>query len=342
VWVSVRRGIRAIYLVLAVASFVVAIEVALEAFPWTRSISRGLLAYVMDPLRIIFGAIVGYVPKAVFLLVLALVTRWVIKLLAFFFHEVETGAITFTGFEADWARSTYRIVRLAVLAFALVVAYPYLPGSSSGAFKGVSLFLGVMLSLGSTSAIANIIAGYSLIYRRAFKVGDVIQIGQHKGRVTEMRVQVTHIRTLKNEEIVVPNSVVLNSEIVNYSTIARRDGLIYHTTVGIGYEVPWRQVEAMLLRAAERTPGLRAAPPPFVLQTALGDFAVTYELNVYVDGPVNAPRTYSELHKNILDVFNEYGVQIMTPAYEGDPAEPKVVPKERWAEPPARPLAPGD
>jgi small-conductance mechanosensitive channel len=179
-----------------------------------------------------------------------------------------------------------------------------------------------------------------MTYRRAFRIGDRVKLGQYVGDVAQMRLMVTHLRTLKNEEVVVPNSSILSSEVVNYSTLAQQRGLILHTTVGIGYETPWRQVEAMLVEAAGRTPGLLREPPPFVLQTALGDFCVTYEINVYCDTPHVMALLYTELHRNILDVFNEYGVQIMTPSYEADPAEPKLVPKEQWYAAPARPSEP--
>jgi small-conductance mechanosensitive channel len=174
-----------------------------------------------------------------------------------------------------------------------------------------------------------------MTYRRAFKVGDRIKVNDLIGEVVETRLLVTHLRTVKNEEIVVPNSLILNSHITNYSTLARSRGLILHTTVGIGYETPWRQVEAMLRLAAARTPGLLKEPPPFVLQKSLDDFAVTYEINVYCDNPQAMGRLYTALHQNILDVFNEYGIQIMTPAYESDPEQPKVVPKGQWFMAPA-------
>jgi small-conductance mechanosensitive channel len=258
-----------------------------------------------------------------------------------FFDAVGKGHVSLSGFEPEWAVPTYRIVRMAIVAFALVVAYPYIPGSRSAAFQGISLFLGVMFSIGSSSFISNIIAGYSMTYRRAFRVGDRIQVGEIFGDVSEIRLQVTHVRSVKNEEIVVPNSTLLNSSVVNYSALARSRGLILHTTVGIGYETPWRQVEAMLLLAAERTPGLLREPAPFVLQKSLGDFCVVYEINAYCDAPAEMARLYTRLHQNVLDVFNEYGVQIMTPAYEGDPAQPKVVPKDQWWSAPARPDASG-
>jgi small-conductance mechanosensitive channel len=277
------------------------------------------------------------VPGLVFIALLAVVTRYLLRLLWLFFAALQQGRVTLAGFDPDWAAPTYRLVRILAVAFAVVVAYPYIPGSGSEAFKGISLFLGVMFSLGSSSAISSIVAGYTMTYRRAFRVGDRVKIGEHVGEVVQTRLIVTHLRSPKNEEIVIPNSVIMNQEVVNYSTIAREQGLILHTTVGIGYETPWRQVEAMLLEAAGRTPGLRKEPPPFVLERALGDFAVTYEINAYTEDPRAALRQYAALHRNILDVFNEYGVQIMTPAYEGDPPVPKVVPKDQWFAPPARP-----
>jgi small-conductance mechanosensitive channel len=224
-----------------------------------------------------------------------------------------------------------------MIALTVIVAYPYIPGSESDAFKGVSLFIGVVLSLGSSSAISNIIAGYMMTYRRAFKVGDRVKIGDSIGDVIEMRLQVTHLRSLKNEEIIIPNSQILTREVLNYSSIGRTEGLILHTEVGIGYETPWRQVEAMLLMAADRTRGLLMDPLPFVRLKKLGDFAVTYELNVYCRNAQAMGPLYTELHRRILDAFNEYGVQIMTPAYEGDPRAPKVVARQDWYAAPARP-----
>jgi small-conductance mechanosensitive channel len=273
----------------------------------------------------------------VFLAVLVLVTRYGLKLIRLFFDGVAAGTVVFRSFDPDWAVPTYRLVRILVVAFAVVVAYPYVPGSQTDAFKGVSIFIGIVFSLGSSSLIGNIIAGYSMTYRRAFRVGDRVRVGEHVGDVDKIRLMVTHLRTPKNEEIVIPNSQILSSEVVNYSTLARQHGLILHTTVGIGYEAPWRQVEAMLLEAADRTEGLLKEPRPFVLQKALGDFSVTYEVNAYCDTPHLMLAHYAALHRNILDVFNEYGVQIMTPAYEGDPAQPKVVSRSDWYLAPAKP-----
>jgi small-conductance mechanosensitive channel len=286
------------------------------------------------------GGILDRIPDLLFLAVLFVLTRYTLRGLHLVLGAVERGEIALRGFEREWAEPTYKLLRIGVVMLALVVAYPYIPGSGTDAFKGLSIFVGVLLSLGSSSAIANVIAGYTMTYRRAFKVGDRVRIGDTMGDVTEMRLQVTHLRTIKNEEVVVPNSAILGSAIVNYSSLARQGGLILHTRVGIGYETPWRQVEAMLLTAADRTPGLMKTPPPFIRQLALGDFAVTYELNVYTDDAQAMGAIYTGLHRNVLDVFNEYGVQIMTPAYEGDPEVPKVVPRERWFDAPAKPVEP--
>ncbi len=319
--------------VLVIAYF--CLNIVLGFYPWTRSLSRQVMRIVLDPLQAIGTAFVEALPGLVFVVLLWIVTRYVLKVIRVFFAGVDQNRITLSGFDHDWAWPTYRIARLVIVAFAVVIAYPYIPGSGSEAFKGVSLFLGVVFSLGSSSIVANIIAGYTMIYRRTFKIGDRIRIGETEGIVSNAGVLVTHLRTLKNEDVVVPNSLILNTNVTNFSTLARTRGLILHTTVGIGYETPWRQVEAMLKLAAERMQGLLKEPPPFVLLRALGDFAVTYELNVYTDDPPNLGRLYAELHRHVLDVFNEYGVQIMTPAYEGDPEQPKVVPKGEWFTPPA-------
>jgi small-conductance mechanosensitive channel len=336
IWATLRGVLRATRLVLVLFLVFFYIELVLSRFPWTRSYAVPLLDLVLSPLRGIGISFLDYLPKLVFLIILFFVARYGIKLLRAFFLGIERGSITFTGFDAEWAVPMYKIARLAVIAFTVVVAYPYIPGSESPAFKGVSLFLGIVFSLGSSSSISNIIAGYMVIFRRAFRVGDRVKIGEQVGDVVEMRLQVTHLRTIKNEEVIVPNSLIINTEVVNYSSLARKGGLILHTTVTIGYDTPWRQIHAMLLLAAERTPGLLKEPKPFVLQTALNDFYVSYELNAYTDRPLEMVQTYSLLHQNIQDSFNEFGVQIMSPHYLGDPAQAKVVPREQWFQPPAK------
>jgi len=336
VWASISATARALrFLLVALLTYLYA-QYALTLFPATRPIGMRLASYLLDPLRTLGKQFVDELPALMFLLVLFILVRFLLRILKFSFAAIGSGAVHVSGFEPQWAAPTYRLVRIAVIAFALVVAYPYIPGSESEAFKGLSIFAGVLFSIGSSSFIANYMAGYTLIYRRLFAVGDRVKIGDIVGEVLETRVQVTRIRTYKNEEVIIPNSSILTSEVTNFTSLAAKRGLILHTTVGIGYEVPWRQVEGMLLTAAERTQGVLKDPKPFVLQTGLGDFAVNYEINAFVGSTQDIAGRYNELHGHILDVFNEYGVQIMTPAYEGDPPEPKLVPRERWHDTPSR------
>jgi small-conductance mechanosensitive channel len=337
IWVALHRGVVVARALVILGLAFVYLQYVLGVFPWTRGFSSQLLGLVLNPLATMGWGIVTVVPDLFFLTILFFITRYLLKIISMFFAAVGRGEVALSGFEQEWADPTYKLLRVAVIALALVVAYPYIPGSSSDAFKGISIFIGIVFSLGSSSTIANIIAGYTMTYRRAFRMGDRVKISGVTGDVIEMRLQVTHLRTIKNEEVIIPNSTILNNEVVNYSSLARTRGLILHTTVGIGYETPWRQVEAMLFLAADRTAEIKREPAPFVRQLALGDFAVTYEINVYCDNVQAMGRIHTALHENILDVFNEHGVQIMTPAYEGDPEEPKVVPKEQWFTAPARP-----
>ena len=335
IWSALRNGLIALRTLTLLALVLGYIGFVLAQFPRTRGLSRNMAAFALGPLQVIANGFIANIPSLVFLFVLFFVVRFSLRLIRLFFDAIERGTVTLVNFDPEWAQPTYKIVRALVIAFGLVVAYPYIPGSESAAFRGVSLFIGIVFSLGSSSAISNIIAGYMMTYRRAFKVGDWVKVGGSLGQVIEMRLQVTHLQSPKNEEIVLPNSQILGSEVLNYSSLARTRGLILHTEVGIGYETPWRQVEAMLIQAAERTAGLVMEPRPFVLQRKLADFAVVYELNVYCSNVPAFQQLYSALHRNILDVFNEYGVQIMTPAYQRDPLEPKIVRREDWYAAPA-------
>ncbi len=332
-----QSGLRAIHFLTGLLLVFAGLDYALSLFPWTRPVARRGAALFIDPLTTMWNGLVDALPGLIFIAILVVITRYFLKLTQLFFGGIANGTIKPAGFEREWSWPTYRLMRIAIVGFALVMAYPYIPGSASEAFKGVSIFFGLLMSIGAASMVANSVAGYALIYRRAFKIGDRIKVGDVVGDVIEMRQQVTQLRTPKNEEVTIPSSLILNSHVINYSTLARERGLILHTTVGIGYETPWRQVEAMLIEAANRTEGMLREPPPFVLQTSLGDFCVTYEINAYCDSPQEMAKLYTALHRNILDVFNEHGVQIMTPAYEGDPEKPKVVPKAQWYAAPAKP-----
>ena len=336
VWGLLTGALSILWIVVVLIVAYLYLSSVLILFPWTRGLAGSLIALLLDPLRTLGLGFLQTVPKLAFLVILFVITRYLLKLIRLYFHSIADGSAVLPGFDPEWAEPTYRLIRIFLVAFMVIVAYPYIPGSGSEAFKGVSIFIGVLFSLGSSSMIGNLIAGYTMTYRRAFKIGDRIMVGAYMGDVEQVRLLVTYLRTPKNELVAIPNSVILNGEVVNYSTLASKQGLILHTTVGIGYETPWRQVEAMLLEAAARTTGLLREPPPFVLLKALGDFCVTYEINAFCADPQAMNRLYTELHRNILDLFNEYGVQIMTPAYEGDPEQPKVVPREQWYAAPAR------
>jgi len=339
IWIAVRFTVRLLILIAALAIFYAYLHIVLNYFPWTRWLSTHLRALTVGPLLALASEVAAAIPSLLVVFVIVVAARYVISLAHLFFSAIENGTIKVSAFEVDWSKPTFNIVRILIIAFAAMIAYPYIPGSQSAAFKGITIFIGVLFSLGSSSLLANVIAGYTMTYRRAFHVGDRIKVGDLTGDVTEVGLMVTHLRSIKNEELIVPNSLILNSNIVNYTSLARERGLVLHTAVGIGYETPWRQVEAMLLLAAERTPGLLREPAPFILQQSLGDYAVNYELNVYCDKPAEMFRLYTELHRSVLDVFNEYNVQIMTPSYIADPAEPKVVPREHWFEKPAQATA---
>jgi small-conductance mechanosensitive channel len=321
VWSVITGLLRVVRTVIYLMLAYFYLNTVLGLFPWTRPVARILFKLILDPLASLWVGFMNSLPSLAFLVVLWFVVRYLLRLIRAFFRAVERGRIQLESFDRDWAMPTYKIVRLAVIAFAVVIAYPYIPGSDSMAFKGVSVFAGVLLSLGSSSFIANSIAGLSMTYRAAFR--------------EEIKLMVTRVRTPKNEYVIMPNSNILNTDVVNYTQMAQKGGLILHTEVGIGYDTPWRQVEAMLKLAADRTEGLLKEPPAFVLQKSLGDFAVIYELNVYTRDETQMPRLYSALHANIQDVFNENAVQIMSPAYEADPETPKVVPPEKWFEAPA-------
>jgi len=306
---------RVVRLVAVVATLYFYVPLVLSFFPWTRGYSQTLLEYVLTPLRAIWTALTDFLPDAFTIAVIILVTVYVNKAVKFFFREVRKGTITFSGFYADWADPTYKIVRFLLLVFAAIVIFPYLPGSKSPAFQGVSLFVGVLFSLGSTTAVANIVAGVMLTYTRAFQVGDRVKIGDTVGDVMEKTLLVTRVRTIKNVDIAIPNSMVLGSHIVNYSSSAQLHGLILHTTVTIGYDAPWRTVHQLLIAAALATENILQEPAPFVLQTSLDDFFVSYQINAFTDKPSVMARTYSDLHQNIQEKFNEGGVEIMSPHY---------------------------
>ncbi|MDQ2766980.1 MAG: mechanosensitive ion channel family protein [Gemmatimonadota bacterium] len=308
----IAQGLR---VAVTIVLLYVYIPLVLSFFPWTEPLSRRIVGYALTPLGVAWAAFIGFVPKIFYLLVIVLITRYVLKLIHALFRAIESGAVTFDGFYREWADPTYKIARVLVLAFAVVASFPYLPGAHTDAFKGVSLFLGVLFSLGSSSAVSNIVAGIVLTYTRGFEVGDRVQIGEAIGDVTERSLLVTRVRTIKNVEVTIPNGTVLAAQVRNYSRLAQGAGLVLHTTVTIGYDAPWRTVHDLLISAANRTEHIMSEPNPFVLQTSLDDFYVSYELNAFTRRADLMAATYSSLHRNIQDSFNEAGVEIMSPHY---------------------------
>lgn len=290
-------------------------SLVLGFFPWTRGYDRVLLNYVLSPLEIVGTSIAAFLPNAFFIAVVAFITYYVIKLVRIIFAEIAKGTIVFPNFYPEWADPTFKIVRSMSLVLAVIVVFPYLPGSDSPAFKGVSIFLGVLFSLGSTSAIANVVSGVILTYMRAFKIGDRVKIADTVGDVVEKTLLITRVRTIKNVEITIANAMVLNSHIINFSASAQKEGLILNTSVTIGYDALWRTVHQLLIDAAQSCEGIVMEPKPFVLQTALDDFYVHYEINAYTDLPGRMASIYSDLHERIQDKFNEAGVEIMSLHY---------------------------
>ncbi len=298
----------------------------LFSFPATRAFAAILLEYFTGPILGIALAIVDEVPDILMLVVIILITRYLLKIVRVIFENIELGVIRISGFESAWIWPTYKLAKVGVIIFAVIISYPYIPGSDTTAFKGITIFLGIILSFGSSSVVSNLLAGLFVIYRRSVNVGDWIRVNDKVGLVESITVLETVLRSVKNELISIPNSQLLGAEVVNYTRKGETDGILVHTRVGIGYEEPHRKVEAMLLEAVERTAGLKSDPAPFVLRSALADYAVVYEVNAFPDAIGALPRLESDLHANILDVFSENQVQIMTPSYIADPAAPKIAP----------------
>ncbi len=330
------RSFSALRLVLSLIVLWATLHLLLSIFPSTRPTAERMRNTVLGPVRSFADAFVASLPKLIFVLLVIVITWYVVKFVHFFFRRIRAGEITFEHFRPAWALPTDRLVTIALIILALLIAYPYIPGSESPAFKGISLFLGVLVSLGSTGLVANAVTGVSLTYVDAFDLGDYVQIGEVVGWITKMGTLTTRVRTRKNEIITLPNSVVTSKEIINFSK-AGDQGVVVSSKVGIGYDAPWRQVEGMLKLAARRTGGIRATPEPFVLELSLNTFDITYEINAFLEQGGLLYVVLAELNRNILDAFNEFGVQIMTPAYIADPQREKVVPRERWHQPPAPP-----
>ncbi|HBZ66188.1 MAG TPA: transmembrane ion channel [Bacteroidales bacterium] len=307
--------VRLLRWVIYVLVLYISLPIVFSIFPFSRTWANALFHLIWSPFRGVLTAVWDFLPNLFSIVVIYFVMKYVVRFVKYLFHEIENGKLKINGFHPDWALPTYSIVRFLLYAFMFVMIFPYLPGSNSNIFKGVSVFIGVLFSLGSSSAIANMVAGLVITYMRPFKIGDRIKIADVTGDVIEKTLLVTRIRTIKNEVITIPNSSVLTGNTTNYSSEASEQGLIIHTTVTIGYDVPWKDVHQALIEAAQKTAMVLKEPAPFVLQVSLEDFYVVYQLNAYTREAGKQALIYSELHQNIQDVFFGHGIEILSPHY---------------------------
>jgi len=293
----------------------IALPILFGIFPWTKNLADVLFGYILNPVKKMALGLWNYLPNLITIIVIITVFKYVSRGVRFLKTEIENENLKLPGFFPDWANPTYQIVRVLILAFMIVVIFPYLPGSDSPIFQGISVFLGFLFTFGSAGSLSNVIAGLVLTYMRLFKIGDRVKIGDVTGDIIEKSLLVTRVRTIKNEIISIPNSTVMSSHTINYSSDTVDKGLILHTTVTIGYDVPWKDMHQALLNAADRTDLLLKEPKPFVLQTSLDDFYVSYQINAYTKEANKQATIYSQLHSNIQDCCNEAGIEILSPHY---------------------------
>lgn len=301
--------------VLVFLQLLITVPLLFVIFPQTKGLADTIFSYIWNPVKDILVGIVDYIPNLFTIFIIWYAIKYLVRFVHYLSREIEAGRLKFGGFYPDWAMPTFHIIRFLLYAFMIAMIYPYLPGSRSGVFQGISVFVGLIVSLGSSTVIGNIIAGLVITYMRPFKLGDRIQLNDTTGNVIEKTPLVTRIRTPKNEVVTIPNSFIMSSHTVNYSSSAREYGLIIHSEVTIGYDAPWRQVHQLLIEAALNTPGVIDDPRPFVLETSLSDWYPVYQINAYIREADKLAQIYSDLHQNIQDRFNEEGVEIMSPHY---------------------------
>mgnify|MGYP000071299512 FL=1 len=301
--------------VIMLLQLLITVPLLFAIFPQTKGLAYQIFSYIWNPIKNILVGIVDYIPNLFAILIICFAVKYLVRLVHYLSREVEAGRLKFGVFYPDWAMPTYHIIRFLLYAFMIAMIYPYLPGAKNGVFQGISVFVGLIISLGSSTVIGNVIAGLVITYMRPFKLGDRIQLNDTTGNVIEKTPLVTRIKTPKNEVVTIPNSFIMSSHTVNYSASAREYGLIIHSEVTIGYDVPWRQVHQLLIEAALNTPGVIDDPRPFVLETSLSDWYPVYQINAYIREADKLAQIYSDLHQNIQDRFNEAGVEIMSPHY---------------------------
>jgi small-conductance mechanosensitive channel len=291
----------------------VSIPLLFSIFPETETMTFTVLGYIWNPFKDILLAVFNYIPKLFQIIVIWLCFRYLLRLILYFANEIELGNLQISGFYPDWAKPTYYILRIMLYSLMIVMIWPLLPSSDSQVFQGVSVFIGIVVSLGSTAIIGNLMAGLVMTYMRPFRIGDYIKVGDTVGEVIEKTILVTRIRTRKNEVVTIQNSSLMGSQTSNFTVAAKNYGIIVHTKVTIGYDVPWQKIKEIMESAALATPGIKHKPHPFMMITSLDDFYVEYEINAFTDDAVKLPSIYSALHANLLKRFFEEGVEIMSP-----------------------------
>jgi len=312
----------------------------LARFPLTEPLGDRLGDFLLDLLETIGTSFIGAMPSLTTAVVILFMTKAANDALGNFFKAAKAGRVHAPGLHADTVSATHRLVTVMVWGLGIAIAYPFIPMSNSDAFKGLSVMFGFMLTLGSAGIVNQLMSGLVLVYARALSVGDFVEVGENAGVVSQVGVLSTKIINMRNEEITIPNAVLVGNPIRNFSRLARERGTLVSTKVTIGYDTPWRQVHAMLIAAAKLTPGLRPLPTPFVYQKSLEDWYVEYELFAHMDQPLKRVSVLSALLGNIQDQFNTYGVQIMSPHFNAQPANNLVVPRENWHTEPAEPPEP--
>jgi len=312
----------------------------LARFPLTEPLGDRLGDFLLDLLETIGTSFIGAMPSLTTAVVILFMTKAANDALGNFFKAAKAGRVHAPGLHADTVSATHRLVTVMVWGLGIAIAYPFIPMSDSDAFKGLSVMFGFMLTLGSAGIVNQLMSGLVLVYARALSVGDFVEVGENAGVVSQVGVLSTKIINMRNEEITIPNAVLVGNPIRNFSRLARERGTLVSTKVTIGYDTPWRQVHAMLIAAAKLTPGLRPLPTPFVYQKSLEDWYVEYELFAHMDQPLKRVSVLSALLGNIQDQFNTYGVQIMSPHFNSQPANNLVVPRENWHTEPAEPPEP--
>ncbi len=314
-----RQGIaflvtfRIIFIMIILLQLLFSIPLLFSAFPETQKFAFTIFSYIFNPIKDIFSAVVSFLPNLFKIIVIVLCFRYLVKGIKYVMNEISVGNLKINGFYADWAQPTFVIVRVLCYSFMFVMIWPLLPNSNSEVFQGVSVFIGLIVSLGSSSIIGNIMAGMVMTYMRPFHIGDFIRYGETEGFVIEKTVLVTRIRTRKNDVITIPNSNLMSSQTSNYTVAANEYGIIVNTKVTIGYDMNWQHIRQLLIDSALATPGIEHKPKPFVIVTALDDYYVEYEINAYTRKSDTLPLVYTGLRQNILDNFHNAGVEIMSP-----------------------------